>query len=163
MLTCFVLAGLLILDYRLTGAARPRQLHLNQELPDVIELLALAVGAGEPLYGALQRADSLAWDVQSLVDGGVEDVRDSQYDLDFPQIKTATDAIRLINQADADAFAAHLKIIGMISPTGAASKKSPDQALSVLRQPWINAAKSDVASQNRFGVPPSQILVQLWP
>lgn len=71
MLTCFVLAGLLILDYRLTGAARRCQLHLNQELPDVIELLALAVGAGEPLYGALQRADSLAWDVQSLVDGGV--------------------------------------------------------------------------------------------
>lgn len=58
MLTCFVLAGLLVPDYRLTGAARRRQLRLNQELPDVIELLALAVGAGEPLYGALHRVSA---------------------------------------------------------------------------------------------------------
>ncbi|WP_296179058.1 type II secretion system F family protein [uncultured Mobiluncus sp.] len=63
MLTCFVLAGLLIPDYRLTGAARRRQLHLNQELPDVIELLALAVGAGEPLYGALHRVSARCTDV----------------------------------------------------------------------------------------------------
>lgn len=63
MLACFVLAGLLIPDYRLTGAARRRQLHLNQELPDVIELLALAVGAGEPLYGALHRVSARCTDV----------------------------------------------------------------------------------------------------
>lgn len=63
MLTCFVLAGLLVPDYRLTGAARRRQLSLNQELPDVIELLALAVGAGEPLYGALHRVSARCTDV----------------------------------------------------------------------------------------------------
>lgn len=119
--------------------------------------------SGNDRQWALQRADSLAWDVQSLVDGGVEDVRAGQYALDFSQIKTAPDAIRLINQADADAFAAHLEIIGLISPTGAAAQKSPDQALSALRQPWISAVKGDVTSQNRFGVPPSQIFVQLWP
>lgn len=125
--------------------------------------VAAAHLSGNDRQWALQRADSLAWDVQSLVDGGVEDVRAGQYALDFPQIKTAPDAIRLINQADADAFAAHLEIIGMISPTGAAPQKSPDPTLSARRQPWINAAKGDVASQNRFGVPPSQIFVQLWP
>ena len=125
--------------------------------------VAAAHLSGNDRQWALQRADSLAWDVQSLVDGGVEDVRSAQYALDFPQIKTAPDAIRLINQADADAFAAHLEIIGMISPTGAASQKSPDPTLSARRQPWISAAKGDVASQNRFGVPPSQIFVQLWP
>jgi|GEM_PF-1301211 len=125
--------------------------------------VAAAHLSGNDRQWALQRADSLAWDVQSLVDGGVEDVRAAQYALDFSQIKTTPDAIRLINQADADAFAAHLKIIELISPTGAASKKSPDQALSALRQPWISAAKGDVTSQNRFGVPPSQIFVQLWP
>ena len=63
MLVCFVLAGLLIPDYRLTGAARRRQLRLNQELPDVIELLALAVGAGESLYGALHRVSARCTDV----------------------------------------------------------------------------------------------------
>lgn len=125
--------------------------------------VAAAHLSGNDRQWALQRADSLAWDVQSLVDGGVEDVRAGQYALDFPQIKTAPDAIRLINQADADAFAAHLEIIGMISPAGAAPQKSPDPTLSARRQPWINAAKGDVASQNRFGVPPSQIFVQLWP
>lgn len=125
--------------------------------------VAAAHLSGNDRQWALQRADSLAWDVQSLVDGGVEDVRAGQYALDFPQIKTAPDAIRLINQADADAFAAHLEIIGMISPAGAAPQKSPDPTLSARRQPWISAAKGDVASQNRFGVPPSQIFVQLWP
>lgn len=119
--------------------------------------------SGDDRQWALQRAESLAWDVQSLVDGGVEDVRAAQYALDFSQIKTATDAIRLINQADADAFAAHLRIIGVISPKGTAVKQSPEQSLSMRRQPWISAVKSDVTSQNRFGVPPSQIFVQLWP
>lgn len=125
--------------------------------------VAAAHLSGNDRQWALQRADSLAWDVQSLVDGGVEDMRAGQYALDFSQIKTATDAIRLINQADADAFAAHLRIIGVISPKGSAVKKSPEQSLSMRRQPWISAVKNDVTSQNRFGVPPSQIFVQLWP
>ena len=118
---------------------------------------------GDNRKWALQRASSLAWDVQSLVDGGVEDVRASQYALDFPQIKSAVDAIHLINQADADAFAAHLQIVAMISSPDAASKQAPDQTLSALRQPWIRAVKDDVTSQNRFGIPPSQIFAQLWP
>lgn len=55
MLVVFPFAGILIPDYRLSSAARQRQLQLNQELPDAIELLALAVGAGESLYAALGR------------------------------------------------------------------------------------------------------------
>ncbi|MCI6584247.1 MAG: type II secretion system F family protein [Mobiluncus porci] len=55
MLLIFPLSGLMLPDYLLNQAAKKRQLQLNQELPDAIELLALAVGAGESLYVALGR------------------------------------------------------------------------------------------------------------
>lgn len=55
MLATFPVIGVMLPDYRLTLAAKRRQLRLNQELPDAIELLALAIGAGESLYAALQR------------------------------------------------------------------------------------------------------------
>lgn len=55
MLVSFTFAGVLLPDYRLSAAAKRRQVRLNQELPDAIELLALAVGAGDSLYVALHR------------------------------------------------------------------------------------------------------------
>lgn len=57
-LVVFPLLGLMFPDYLLSSKARQRQLQLNQELPDAIELLALAVGAGESLYRALERVAS---------------------------------------------------------------------------------------------------------
>lgn len=54
----FPLMGVVYPDYRLSAAAKQRQMQLNQELPDAIELLALAVGAGESLYMALERVAS---------------------------------------------------------------------------------------------------------
>lgn len=58
MLLTFPTIGVLLPDYRLGAAAKLRQMQLNQELPDAIELLALAVGAGESLYAALGRVAS---------------------------------------------------------------------------------------------------------
>ncbi|RRD50154.1 type II secretion system F family protein [Buchananella hordeovulneris] len=49
------LAGALVRDKLLTRAAVRRQAELLTELPDLAELLALAVGAGESLPGALER------------------------------------------------------------------------------------------------------------
>lgn len=57
-LVVFPLLGLMFPDYLLSSKAKQRQLQLNQELPDAIELLALAVGAGESLYRALERVAS---------------------------------------------------------------------------------------------------------
>lgn len=54
----FPLMGVVYPDYRLSAGAKQRQMQLNQELPDAIELLALAVGAGESLYMALERVAS---------------------------------------------------------------------------------------------------------
>lgn len=58
MLLIFPLSGVMLPDYLLNMAAKRRQMQLNQELPDAIELLALAVGAGESLYAALGRVAS---------------------------------------------------------------------------------------------------------
>lgn len=104
---------------------------------------------------ALSRANNLAWDVDTLVRLGAKDVRSSQYALDFSQLRDQKAAIRLLNQADSDAFAAHLDVIGLLPP---ASKNQEN-----LRDTWISAVKEDVFSQGRFGVESSQIFSQLWP
>ncbi|WP_455952096.1 type II secretion system F family protein [Arcanobacterium haemolyticum] len=48
--------GALWADYRLTTAARATSRILTAQLPDVIELIALAVSAGEPVRPAIERA-----------------------------------------------------------------------------------------------------------
>lgn len=53
LLSSFAISGVMLPDYLLSAAAKRRQMRLSQELPDAIELLALAVGAGESLYAAL--------------------------------------------------------------------------------------------------------------
>lgn len=54
------LGGALARDRRLTRAARRRQDRLRDQLPDLAELLALAVGAGEGALGALDRVTRTA-------------------------------------------------------------------------------------------------------
>lgn len=49
------LSGFMLPTYHLQFAAKKRQTQLQRELPDVIELLALCVGAGENLHSAIQR------------------------------------------------------------------------------------------------------------
>lgn len=49
------LAGALARDSALTSAATRRQTQIAQELPDAADLVALAVGAGEPPIKALER------------------------------------------------------------------------------------------------------------
>lgn len=121
--------------------------------------------SGDDRKWALLRADALAWDVQALVDAGVADVRASQYALNFSDIKQSSDAIRLVNQADADALAAHLQIIALLDPTPAPGEATEEETASITprRQAWIGFVKADVMSQHRFGVQPSEIFVQLWP
>lgn len=63
MLVLFPLVGVSAADYQLSQRSRSRQVRLNQELPDVIELLALAVGAGDTMYAALRRVSIRCSDV----------------------------------------------------------------------------------------------------
>ncbi|MDO4887342.1 MAG: type II secretion system F family protein [Actinomycetaceae bacterium] len=50
-----LLGGAICADARLTRRVRDKEARLTQELPDVAELLALAVGAGESIRTALER------------------------------------------------------------------------------------------------------------
>lgn len=49
------IAGAMLRDMALSSAAKRRQAHLAEELPDAADLVALAVGAGEPPIKALER------------------------------------------------------------------------------------------------------------
>ncbi len=104
---------------------------------------------------ALSRAEKLSWEVQELVNLGAKDSRGAQYALDFPALKDTKNAIHLVNQADADAFAAELNVIAALPPTG---KNEPER-----RATWIDAAMASTQSQRRFGISPAQIFSQLWP
>lgn len=110
---------------------------------------------GDDRKWALDRAEQLSWDTQKLVDLGAKDGRSAQYSLEFSKLTDTSAAISLLNQADADAFVAHLQVIRALP---AASKENPDR-----RSVWISAVQSDALSQQRFGVPPAQIFVSLWP
>ncbi|MDO4612670.1 MAG: type II secretion system F family protein [Actinomycetaceae bacterium] len=60
LLAFCALAGALSRDWWLTRAARVRQDELARQLPDVAELLALAVGAGESVADALERVSRVS-------------------------------------------------------------------------------------------------------
>ncbi len=51
--------ALLILDRRIASQAKRRRSRIDQQLPDVAELLAFAVAAGEPIVPALHRVCSM--------------------------------------------------------------------------------------------------------
>ena len=56
--------GLLLLDRRISSQAKHRRARIEQQLPDVAELLAFAVAAGESIVPALHRvADMTAGDL----------------------------------------------------------------------------------------------------
>lgn len=116
---------------------------------------AAAFLAGDNKTWALNRAEKLSWEVQTLVELGAKDERSSQYALDFSTLKDTKSAIHLMNLADEDAFAAELNVIAALPPTG---KNEPER-----RAPWIAAARASALSQTRFGIPPAQIFSQLWP
>jgi len=52
--------GLLLLDRRINSQARHRRARIEQQLPDVAELLAFAVAAGESIVPALHRVADMA-------------------------------------------------------------------------------------------------------
>lgn len=52
-------AGVLVCDYRLTVAARSRAARIADELPTVLEFLALCLSAGEGLRDALRRVGEI--------------------------------------------------------------------------------------------------------
>jgi tight adherence protein C len=54
------LGGIMLRDWRLTGAVHERERRVLAEFPSVAEMLALAVAAGEGPLGALDRVASLA-------------------------------------------------------------------------------------------------------
>lgn len=116
---------------------------------------AAAFLSGDDRAWALGRAEALSWEVQRLVELGVEDVRAGQYALDFETLADKSAAIHLLNSADADAFAAELEVLAALPPAG---KDHPER-----RDPWIGAARDSAFSQARFGVPPATIFSQLWP
>lgn len=52
--------GLLLLDRRISAQAKRRQARIAEQLPDVAELLAFAVAAGESIVPALHRVSDMA-------------------------------------------------------------------------------------------------------
>lgn len=116
---------------------------------------AAAFMTGDNKSWALSRAQTLSWEVQSLIDLGAADLRTSQYPLNFSAIKNSSAAIQLVNRADADAFIAELGIAGILPPAG---KNQPER-----RQAWIEAAMASAQSQSRFGIPSDRIFSPLWP
>ena len=63
-------------DRRLSAMARRRAERMDQQLPNVAELLAFAVAAGEPPIAALERVGStVAGDLAGELDRTVQDVR----------------------------------------------------------------------------------------
>ena len=53
------ITGLLALDRRIATQAKRRRARIEQQLPDVAELLAFAVAAGEPIIPALHRVSGM--------------------------------------------------------------------------------------------------------
>lgn len=51
--------GVLVLDRRISAQARRRRARIEGQLPDVAELLAFAVAAGEPILPALHRVSAM--------------------------------------------------------------------------------------------------------
>jgi tight adherence protein C len=51
--------GVLLLDRRISGQAKRRRARIEEQLPDVAELLAFAVAAGESIIPALHRVSSM--------------------------------------------------------------------------------------------------------
>jgi len=60
LVACMTVAGAVARDALLTRAIARREARIMEELPTVAELLALAVGAGESVTGALERLTRLA-------------------------------------------------------------------------------------------------------
>ena len=68
--------GLLLCDRRLTGLVRRRSVRLARQLPDIAELLAFAVAAGESPVAALDRVSGMvAGDLADEIAFAVRDVR----------------------------------------------------------------------------------------
>ena len=56
---CFAVAGFVLCDARLTRASRARVARIEDELPTVLEFLALCLAAGESLLDSLRRIGSV--------------------------------------------------------------------------------------------------------
>lgn len=59
LLACGVLGPLLGLDAHLSSTVRKRSQSMGQELPDIVDLLALSVGAGLSIRGALEHVENI--------------------------------------------------------------------------------------------------------
>lgn len=122
------LGGALVRDKLLTRAAAQRQAQLLAELPDLAELLALAVGAGESLPGALDRvgrigAGPLAGELRDIV----------------AQVRAGEPLVRTLNRfADRVDVAALTRCIGAM--TTAVERGTPLAA--VLRAQALDARQA---------------------